>query len=82
MHGAFSDCGQLTNVILGEGWEEMEVEPFRECTSLREVGIPHAVEVTKNGAFALCSHLTSVLLGEGLEGIGEQPFAECTSLND
>ena len=81
-HGAFHGCGELTNVILGEGWEEIGELVFDGCASLHDIRIPRAVKVIKGGAFARCSNLTRVILGEGLEEIGEEAFRDCTSLNE
>jgi hypothetical protein len=69
-------------VILGEGLEEIGEAAFGECTSLREISIPHAVKAIKDRAFCQCSQLSVVILGEGLEEIGEDAFHECTSLHE
>ncbi len=55
---------------------------LRECTSLHEMSIPHAIKAIKRSAFEECLGLTRVIQGKGgLAEIGVKAFCECTSLN-
>jgi hypothetical protein len=49
--GAFYSCSQVTNVILGEGLEEIGVAAFGECSSRHEILTPNDVMAVKDGAF-------------------------------
>ena len=79
---AFSQCSQLTTVILGTGLEEIGEAAFAECTSLHEILIPHAIKSIKEAAFLGCSQMMTVYLSDGLEGIGVAAFFQCTLLHE
>ncbi len=79
---AFSRCTHLTTVILNEGLEESGAAAFRECTSLKEISIPHTIKAIKDVAFNQCTQLSTVMLGVGLKEIGKGAFSQCTLLHE
>lgn len=74
--GAFSACGALQNVILGDGLETIGDSCFTEC-ALIELTIPRNVKTIGNGAFHSCRLLKQVAFaGNALLTIGEYAFTE------
>jgi hypothetical protein len=72
-------------VNLGDGLEEIGEAAFRECTSLHEILIPHAISAIntiKDYAFFDCSQLITVILDARLEEMGVNAFRECTLLHE
>jgi len=57
---AFSDCKDLTNVIISEGVKNIYGFAFYRCTSLTNVIIPSSVVFIGNNAFRDCSSLINV----------------------
>ncbi|OOM60702.1 leucine-rich repeat domain-containing protein [Clostridium beijerinckii] len=52
--GAFSGCGNLTNIIIPDN------VAFAGCHSLRSIDIPKSVKRIEGGAFENCDKLTSM----------------------
>ena len=62
------------------GLTRIEMDAFRECSSLTSVVIPDGVTEIGSCAFELCSSLTSVVIPEGVTTIGGYVFNGCSSL--
>ena len=58
----------------------IQIEAFRNCTSLTSVTIPNSVTDIGDYAFYGCSSLTSVTIPNNVTSIGKQAFRNCTSL--
>ena len=77
---AFSDCINLTSVVIPEGVKEIGKSAFRGCTGLTSVVIPEGVTGIGESAFRGCTGLTSVVIPEGVKEIGECAFSGCTGM--
>lgn len=53
-NAAFSDCTNLTSVIIGEGVKSTGYLTFDGCTNLRSVTLPDTVTKIGNGTFEAC----------------------------
>jgi BspA type Leucine rich repeat region (6 copies) len=76
---AFSNCTNLTSVIIPNSVISIASFSFPGCTSLTSVTIPNSV--TEIGqAFLGCTSLTSVTIGNSVTIIRWHAFAGCTGL--
>ena len=78
--GAFENCRQLRNVVLGSGLRKIDYDAFYGCTSLESVVIGDSVTEIKDYAFYECTALTYVSMGSSLQDIGSYAFANCSLL--
>ena len=77
---AFSDCVELTNVIMPDSVVCVGERAFRDCSNLESVTIPEGITSIKVGTFSNCTNLSNIVLPEGLTMIGEDAFEYCTNL--
>ena len=87
-HGVFSIAPQsfmnrheITEVIIPDTVEKIDVGAFIYCTSLRKVTIPNSVKCIERNAFHGTA-LESVVLPDSIEYIGENAFGFCEKLED
>lgn len=73
---AFSDCTELTRVIIPDSVYSIGRGAFRGCRSLEKIDIPLGA-YTSSYSFANCSSLKAVRLSAN---IGEGSFSHCLSL--
>ena len=78
---AFSECSNLTTVVLGDGLREIGERAFHGCISLKSVIIPDGVEVIGVCAFEACKSLTSLTLPDSVTEIREAAFEICEKLD-
>lgn len=77
---AFSDCENLTSIVLSDGLTNIGFGAFRFCTGLVSIEIPDSVTNIGELAFSACTNLTSVALSNSMKSIGEGVFEDCDSL--
>lgn len=76
---SFSGCKSLTNIIIPESVEILDIDAFSGCTSLKSIVIPRGV-TNIDRSFRDCTSLKSVeFKGDMLESVSEA-FTNCTSL--
>ncbi len=68
------------HVAIPEEVTKIELQAFRDCTSLTGVTIPAGVTEIGWFAFEGCTNLTSVSIPEGVTEIGWSAFSGCTGL--
>ena len=79
-YGAFYNCRNFTNVVLGDYVRNIETKSFYNCRSLTSVVIGDQVKIIKSEAFSDCDSLTNVdILSSSIE-IGDKAFYDCVSL--
>ena len=59
---------------------EIAMWAFWGCNTLKEVTLPHTVEIIGDQAFCKCSNLTNVTIPEGVTKIGQGAFYGCSQL--
>lgn len=79
-NSAFSNCTNLSNVILEEGLTVLGLEMFYNCPALKQIEIPSSVKEIPYGTFRYCSALEKVVVNQGVEKIGDFAFYNCESL--
>jgi hypothetical protein len=72
-----SNIRGVRDVILSEGFLNINDDAFSYCWSLTSITIPGSVKNIGNYAFAECCNLKTVNLGEGIESIGDEAFRGC-----
>lgn len=78
---AFTNCPNLTNIVLGNNVTNIPANAFRDCGGITSISIPSSVRSIGQASFYGLSGLTSVSFSEGLESIGEQAFYGCAGLS-
>ncbi len=78
---AFSECSNLTSVIILGGRKKIDWRAFSDCASLNNIKIPVSIVEIGIQAFRGCVNLTSITLPAKLSKIGEGAFSVCTGLS-
>ena len=78
---AFSGCGSLTSVTIGDSVTSIGDYAFSGCGSLISVTIGDSVTSIGNYAFCKCYELTSITIPDSVTSIGKAAFYDCTSLS-
>ena len=81
-NAAFSNCTNLTSVIIGEGVKSTGYLTFDGCTNLRSVTLPDTVTKIGNGTFSSCRSLSSITIPHSVTSIINGAFNSCTSLTE
>ena len=77
---AFSGCGSLTSVTIGDSVTSIGSGAFYSCSSLTSVTIGGSVTSIDKYAFYYCRSLTSVTIGDSVTSIGSSAFGYYNSL--
>ena len=77
--GAFLDCVNLTNVMMGSGVATIGDYAFSNCSGIRRMTIPEGVQ-TLSGTFNGCSKLEEIVLPQSLRELDIGVFRDCVSL--
>lgn len=81
-NGAFQNCGNLKEIIFGNGLKYIGDSAFASCTGLTTITIPDSVTDIDMSAFVSCTELTSITIGSGVTHIGVNAFAGCYALKN
>ena len=77
---AFSGCGKLASVTVGNGVTSIGDGAFIGCSNFNNIIIPESVTGIGAGAFNGCSSLRSIIIPDGVTVIGEKTFGGCRGL--
>ena len=80
IYNAFSDCSNLTTVIIPHTITSIGGFSFSNCTNLNQVDIPEGVTAIGGSAFSGCSSLSSIYLPHTITNIVSGAFYNCSSL--
>lgn len=80
-NGSFSNCINLTSIVIPPTVTDIGYGCFSGCTSLTSIDIPPSVTNIRTKAFYGCKSLTSIELPLGLTTIQESTFSGCNGLN-
>lgn len=78
----FSDCNNLSKVILPSSLVKIGAYSFKGCTNLVSIALPQSVQVIGERAFGSCSNLNKINLPQTITTIGSYAFYYCTSLRE
>lgn len=67
-------CGDIKNVIVGEGVTRVGNNAFYDCREITAVSLPDSLQSLGNAAFGWCYNLKSIELPQGLQSIGISAF--------
>lgn len=74
---AFSDCDDISSIVLPDGLKIIGIYAFQNCFGLTSINISDGVSEIKNYAFYDCSNLKSINIPDGIITIGECAFDGC-----
>ncbi len=77
---AFSDCSNLTGIVIPDRITSIANQAFRGCTSLQSVTLPADLTKLNQSVFQGCTSLTSITFGSSLNYLDYYAFSGCTSL--
>ena len=77
---AFSDCSNLTSVLIPESVTDIGQYAFSNCGRLTSITIPEGVTRILDKAFYGCGGLTGISLPDSVRKIGSEAFSGCGSL--
>lgn len=80
---AFTDCSNLTDIMISEDVESIGSNAFAGCKSLKSIAIPDSVTNIGMYAFVGCTSLTKVTMKGGVPPtIGTNAFQGCKFVTD
>ncbi len=79
---AFSDCRNLTEIVIPEGVTTIGDSAFQNCSVLAKVTIADTVTKIGSQAFDYCYALAEINLPSSLTRLGGYAFRECDSLTE
>lgn len=77
---AFTECYNLTSVVIENGITLIDSNAFDQCTGLTSITLPDSITTIANYAFNKCSALSNVSVGSRTTSIGHKAFYWCTAL--
>lgn len=77
---SFSECSDLSLVIIPISVTSIENYAFYECINLTTISIPNSVTSIGESAYFGCSSLASVTIPSSVTSISEKVFSNCSSL--
>jgi len=77
----FTDCDNLSEVILDESVTNIVEYAFEYYSGLTKVTIPDCVTRIGEGAFYECIGMTSVTIPDGVREVGDWAFCGCVNLS-
>ena len=78
---AFTDCGNLIEVINWNRTLNKKMPNFENCVNLNTISIPSGITSIGQYAFEDCTNLKSVTIPSSVTTINSAVFATCTDLN-
>ena len=79
---AFTDCKNITAVILPQNLREVGDYAFSNCSKLEQINLPDTLNVLGNYVFSNCNSLKSLVIPDSVNKIGSKLFSNCTSLEE
>lgn len=79
---AFSNCKELTKVLIPDSIKSIKGYAFSNCTNLTSIVIPSGVTSIDTGAFSGCIGLTSISFPNSIISIGDSAFWGCTKITN
>ena len=76
---AFTNCYNLTSIVIPEGVTELGSNSFNNCYNLTSIVIPEGV-TGLDSSFGNCHNLTSIVIPESITGFDSYEFYNCYNL--
>ena len=77
---AFSDCSNLTSIIIPNSVATIGSSAFSNCSNLTSITISESVKIIPENAFEYCTSLTSITIPNSVTSIGTAAFSGCSNL--
>ena len=77
---AFSNCNNLTSIIIPNSVTNIGNSAFYYCSSLTSITISNHVTSIKQHAFSGCTSLTSIIIPKSVKSIDSGAFRGCSNL--
>lgn len=77
---AFSQCVNLTKVVIPNGVVRIGERAFSKCSGLADIEFPESLTEIGEMAFDSCDGLTSVTIPNSVKAIGKNAFYNCSRL--
>ncbi len=78
---AFYVCESLTEIVnFPKELREIGSAAFRDCSDLKNVGVPSGIPKIGRDTFRNCKGIREANISEGVKSIGDQAFQNCTNL--
>lgn len=78
---AFTDCTELTTLVLPDSLKTLGERAFLACTNLSSLTLGASLESIGGYAFSKVTSLTSVRIPDSVKFIGEGAFYQCAALD-
>ncbi|MBQ6329048.1 MAG: leucine-rich repeat protein, partial [Kiritimatiellae bacterium] len=78
--GLFTDCRDVTSVVLPPGIETLGGSMFSGCRTLESVSLPAVLKSIESYAFQSCQKIQAVNIPSGVTNIGQLAFGYCEKL--
>ncbi len=78
---SYWEAGSPIELVIPDGYTEIEKGTFRDCHSLKSVTIPEGVKKIEWRTFEGCTSLQKITIPESVTEIGWFAFGGCTSLH-
>ena len=79
-HASFAECQNITELVIPEGVETLELDAFACCHNLVSVQLPSTLETISRGVFWDCPSIEEIRIPAGVRTIGEYAFFHCSKL--
>ena len=79
---AFSNCSDLTDIVIPDSVTSIGGNAFSSCSSLTSIALPSAITSIGESTFYGCTSLTSIEIPGSVTSIGEYAFRGCSGLTD
>ena len=79
-NNSFYQCGNLREIVLPDGLEDIGEWAFSGCSGLTEITRPSSVRYIGRYAFDECSILTEITIPSSVTSIGNGAFSHCSRL--
>lgn len=79
---SFEGCSSISKIDLSESYlTTIPKRTFADCTSLKEITLPHTLNVIESEAFMNCTNLEKITFKGELFKIDKDAFINCKNLN-
>lgn len=84
LYGSFSNCNNLTNIILSDNINIVQARTFYNCNNLISVTMPNSIDsrILREEMFRYCSNLVNVNIPNNIDTIYHYVFDNCSSLTN